>query len=74
MRLVLFTFLLFISFFSVSNHFVKADKLNTYIKATKNHENIRRKPTALAVGGRRGLYFQYILNFSFNISTLDLER
>lgn len=38
------------------------------------HENIRRKPTALAVGGRRGLYFQYILNFSFNISTLDLER
>ncbi len=38
------------------------------------HENIRRKPTALAVEGRRGLYFQYILNFSFSISTLDLER
>jgi peptidoglycan/xylan/chitin deacetylase (PgdA/CDA1 family) len=37
MKPVLFVFLLFISFFSFSNHLVKADKLNTYIKATKNH-------------------------------------
>ncbi|WP_232509595.1 SH3 domain-containing protein [Parageobacillus thermoglucosidasius] len=27
----------FVCFFSFSNHLVKADKLNTYIKATKNH-------------------------------------
>ncbi|RAK19886.1 polysaccharide deacetylase [Anoxybacillus vitaminiphilus] len=36
MRPILFAFSLFISFFSFSNYFVKADELNTYIKAIKD--------------------------------------